>query len=129
LGPYFCPGERLLLIQSRDEATATGAEIASYVVLMLAIPIVLYFHLLSTALAGLTVHVLTIELARRLPVQWEGMEHKFALAGLRDCNLDQLSPEHRQVINQFGLSEPKPQEKYPGSSSSPAETSETGSTE
>jgi predicted PurR-regulated permease PerM len=65
-----------------DGQTFSGTEAASYVLLVVAIPIVLHFHLLSTVFAGLTVHVLTIKLARRLPVNWGRLAHKFALAGL-----------------------------------------------
>lgn len=60
----------------------SGPEIASYLLAVLAVPLVLCFHLLPTVFAALAVHVLTIKLARRLPVRWGGLAHKFALAGL-----------------------------------------------
>jgi predicted PurR-regulated permease PerM len=67
----------------RDESRAKlGAEIASYMLAGLAVPLVLYFHLLPTLFAGLAVHVLTIKLARRLPLRWGRSAHKFALAAL-----------------------------------------------
>ncbi len=59
-----------------------GSEVASYLLAGLAVPLVLYFHLLPTVFAGLAVHVLTLKLARRLPVRWGGLAHKFALAAL-----------------------------------------------
>jgi predicted PurR-regulated permease PerM len=61
---------------------ALAPELASYIIAGLAIPVVLHFHLLPTVFAGLAVHVLTVKLARRLPVQWGGMSHKFSLAAI-----------------------------------------------
>jgi predicted PurR-regulated permease PerM len=60
----------------------SGAEIASYLLAVLATPIALHFHLLPTVFAGLAVHVLTVKLARRLPVGWGGLARKLALAAL-----------------------------------------------
>ena len=57
----------------------------------LAIPLALHFHLLSTVFAGLAVHVLTIKLARRLPVKWGGSAHKFSLAAIVICVMLGLS--------------------------------------
>ncbi|MGO9116380.1 MAG: AI-2E family transporter [Desulfomonilaceae bacterium] len=57
-------------------------ELASYLIAALAVPLVLHFHLLPTVFAGLAVHVLTVKLARRLPVRWGGMSHKFSLAAI-----------------------------------------------
>ncbi len=59
-----------------------AVEIATYVLAFLAVLVVLYFHLLPTVFAGLTVHVLTVKLGGRLPVKRRGLGHKFALAGL-----------------------------------------------
>ena len=70
------------LIPQTEEPTKLGTEVASYLLLVLAVPLVLHFHLLPTVFAGLTVHVLTIKLARRLPLHWGGLAHKFALAAL-----------------------------------------------
>jgi len=53
---------------------------ASYLLAVLAVPLVLRFHLLPAVFAGLAVHVLTVKLARRLPVNWGGLAHKLALA-------------------------------------------------
>ncbi len=61
---------------------AFAPELASYVIAALAVPLVLRFHLLPTVFAGLAVHVLTVKLARRLPVRWGGMSHKFSLAAI-----------------------------------------------
>ena len=63
-------------------ATKFGPELASYLLAALAIPLVLHFHLLPTVFAGLAVHVLTVKLARRLPVKWGGSAHKFSLAAI-----------------------------------------------
>jgi predicted PurR-regulated permease PerM len=68
-----------------DGAAGTGPELASYVLAGLAIPLALHFHLLPTVFAGLAVHVLTIKLARRLPVKWGGSAHKFSLAAIVIC--------------------------------------------
>jgi predicted PurR-regulated permease PerM len=68
-----------------DGAARLGSELASYVLAALAIPLALHFHLLSTVFAGLAVHVLTIKLARRLPVKWGGSAHKFSLAAIVIC--------------------------------------------
>jgi predicted PurR-regulated permease PerM len=65
-----------------DLSENRGVEIATYVLAFLAVLVVLHFHLLPTVFAGLTVHVLTVKLARRLPVKRRGLGHKFALAGL-----------------------------------------------
>ena len=57
----------------------------SFLLAVLAVPLVLHFHLLPAVFAGLTVHVLTAKLARRLPATWGGMEHKLALAMILIC--------------------------------------------
>lgn len=57
----------------------------SYLLAVLAVPLVLHFHLLPAVFAGLAVHVLTVKLARRLPTTWGGMEHKLALAMILIC--------------------------------------------
>ena len=54
----------------------------SYLLAALAVPVVLHFHLLPAVFAGLAVHVLTVKLARRLPIRWGGKTHKIALAGI-----------------------------------------------
>jgi predicted PurR-regulated permease PerM len=75
--------DELILPAPQTEAPLMrGAEVASYVLGVIAVLVVLHFHLLPTVFAGLTVHVLTVKLGRRLPVQSRGLGHKFALAGL-----------------------------------------------
>jgi predicted PurR-regulated permease PerM len=54
----------------------------SYLFSILAVPVVLHFHLLPAAFAGLAVHVLTVKLARRLPTRWGASTHRVALAGI-----------------------------------------------
>ncbi len=76
------PHELVNAVSTIEESVRLRTEIASYVLGALAIPVVLHFHLLPTVFAGLTVHVLTVKLARRLPVQWRGLGHKFASAAL-----------------------------------------------
>jgi predicted PurR-regulated permease PerM len=76
------PAPLLNAITRNGESTERRAEVASYVLLALAVPLVLCFHLLPTVFAGLAVHVLTVKLARRLPLHWGGLAHKFALAAL-----------------------------------------------
>ena len=44
-----------------------NAVIASYVLALVAVPVVLIFHLLPTVFAGLAVYILTVKIARRLP--------------------------------------------------------------
>lgn len=58
----------------------TGPELSSYVLAVISVPIILHYHLLPTVFAGLTVHILTMKLAGKLPAQWGGLAHKFALA-------------------------------------------------
>ncbi len=55
---------------------------ASYLLAIIATPLVLHFHLLPTLFAGLAVHVLTVKLARRLPADWGGVAHKLALTAI-----------------------------------------------
>lgn len=55
-------------------------RIASYLLAALAVFMVLRFHLLAAVFAGLAVHVLTVKLARRLPVTWARWAHEIALA-------------------------------------------------
>ncbi len=74
------PHELVSSISPVGKAVRLRTDIASYLLGALAIPVVLHFHLLPTVFAGLTVHVLTVKLARRLPVQGRGLGHKFALA-------------------------------------------------
>lgn len=70
------------LDSNNKPTTFTGAEIASFILAVLSVPVVLSFHLLPTVFAGLAVHVLTVKLASQLPARWGSMTHKFALAGL-----------------------------------------------
>lgn len=55
---------------------------ASYLLAVLAVPLVLHFHLLPTVLAGLAVHVLTAKLARKLPRQMGHNAHAVALTAI-----------------------------------------------
>jgi predicted PurR-regulated permease PerM len=57
-----------------------GPITASYLIAALAVPLVLHFHLLPAVFAGLAVHVLSVKLAHRLPLNWGGWAHKIALA-------------------------------------------------
>jgi len=59
--------------------TMPTPQTVSYLLAVFAVPLVLYFHLLPAVFAGLAVHVLTVRLARRLPVRWGGLAHKLAL--------------------------------------------------
>jgi predicted PurR-regulated permease PerM len=61
---------------------ASRAVVASYLLAVIAIPLVLNYHLLPAVFAGLAVHVLTVKLARALPANWGGLTHKLALAAL-----------------------------------------------
>lgn len=56
------------------------ATVASYLLAVLAVPLVLHFHLLPTVFAGLAVHVLTVKLAGRLPRQMGHTARVVALA-------------------------------------------------
>jgi predicted PurR-regulated permease PerM len=76
------PSELVNLVRQSEGPMNTGPEVFSYLLAVLAVPLVLHFHLLPTVFAGLTVHVLTIKLARRLPLHWGTLAHKFALATL-----------------------------------------------
>jgi predicted PurR-regulated permease PerM len=60
----------------------SGPIIASYLLAALVVPVVLHFHLLPAVFAGLAVHVLTVKLARRLPINWSGWAHGIALAAI-----------------------------------------------
>lgn len=77
-------GERCRPVEQfdRSKRRTNQAELASYLLVALAVPLTLGFHLLGTVFDALTVHVLTIKLARRLPLHWGGLAHKFALASL-----------------------------------------------
>jgi len=58
----------------------------SYLLSALAVLLVLRFHLMPAAFAGLAVHVLTVKFARKLPTRWwGGLAHKLALAGIVVC--------------------------------------------
>lgn len=54
----------------------------SYLLSLLAVPLVLHYHLLSTVFAGLAVHVLTTKLARRLPSHIGRVAHAVALTAI-----------------------------------------------
>ena len=54
----------------------------SYLLSVLAVPLVLHYHLLSSVFAGLAVHVLTIKLAGRFPAAWGGLTRTVALGAL-----------------------------------------------
>lgn len=63
-----------------------GAKHVSYLLCILAVLLVLSFHLLPAVFAGLAVHVLTIKFARKLPTRWwGGLAHKLALTGIVVC--------------------------------------------
>jgi len=54
----------------------------SYILAAVSVPLVLHFNLLPAVFAGLTVHVLTIKLARRLPAHLSRIGHELALGVL-----------------------------------------------
>jgi predicted PurR-regulated permease PerM len=54
----------------------------SYLLAIIATPLILNFHLLPTLFAGLAVHVLTVKLARRLPAKKGGTAQKLALSAI-----------------------------------------------
>lgn len=56
--------------------------VISYLLAIIATPLVIHFHLLPTLFAGLAVHVLTVKLARRLPAKWGGVAQKVALTAI-----------------------------------------------
>ncbi len=76
------PDPLVISVPQNEGPVKLGSEVASYLLASLAVPLTLYFHLLPTVFAGLAVHVLTVKLARRLPVRWGGWAHRFALAAL-----------------------------------------------
>ena len=55
---------------------------ASYLLFATLVPLVLHFKLLPAVIAGLAVHVLTTQLARRLPRHWTRVAQEVALAAL-----------------------------------------------
>jgi len=57
-------------------------EAASYLLFALLVPAVLHFKLLPAVIAGLAVHVLTTQLADRLPRHWTRVAREVALAAL-----------------------------------------------
>jgi len=59
--------------------------IASYLLAITAVLLVLRFHLLPAAFAGLAVYVLTLKLARHLPKNMNRFAHKFALGVVVVC--------------------------------------------
>ncbi len=65
--------------------------IASYLLGILSVPLILHFHLLPAVFAGLAVHVLTVKLARRVPVTSGGLAHKLALTSIVICVILGLS--------------------------------------
>ncbi len=60
----------------------SGPVAASYILSVISVFVVLRFHLVPAVFAGLSVHVLTVKLARRLPANWGGWAHEIALAAL-----------------------------------------------
>jgi predicted PurR-regulated permease PerM len=60
-------------------------SVISSVLVICAVPLVLCYHLLPVVFAGLAVHVLTVKLARLLPVSWGGLAHQLALAAIVIC--------------------------------------------
>lgn len=56
--------------------------VASYLLAVLAFFLVLHFHLIAAVIAGLSVHVLTLSLAARLPGHWSGGAQRIALGTL-----------------------------------------------
>jgi len=58
------------------------ATMTSYLLAAVSVPLVLHFHLLPAVFAGLAVHVLTVKLARRLPVHLNKVAHEIALGVL-----------------------------------------------
>jgi predicted PurR-regulated permease PerM len=54
----------------------------SYLIFAILVPTVLYFKLLPAVIAGLAVHVLTTQLAGRLPKHWTRVAREVALAAL-----------------------------------------------
>jgi predicted PurR-regulated permease PerM len=79
------PNERVDSVLTQDATTTFGADVASYVLAAVSVPLVLHFSLLPTVFAGLAVHVLTVKLAKRLPRQAGGLAHNFALAAIVFC--------------------------------------------
>ena len=55
---------------------------ASYLFFAILVPLVLHFKLLPAVIAGLAVHVLTTQLAKRLPKHWSRVAREIALAAL-----------------------------------------------
>jgi predicted PurR-regulated permease PerM len=66
----------------RETRTTFGPVTFSYLTAAIAVPLVLHYHLLPMAFAGLAVYGLTVTLASRLPTKWGGLAHKFALAAI-----------------------------------------------
>ena len=56
--------------------------LCSYLLAAVSVPTVLYFNLLPAVFAGLAVQILTVKLARRLPVRWGEATRTVALAGI-----------------------------------------------
>jgi predicted PurR-regulated permease PerM len=77
------PPARPVCPQVVDQApSGVSHDLATYVLAAVAVPLVLLFHLLPTVFAGLAVHVVTLKVARLLPVSWGGLARKFALAAI-----------------------------------------------
>ncbi len=53
--------------------------LTSYILALVAVLLVILFHLLPAVIAGLAVHVLTGKVARKLPAHWSSMAHEVAL--------------------------------------------------
>jgi predicted PurR-regulated permease PerM len=70
----------------RPALRAYGGAVApvrfSYLVAGVSVLLVLHYHLLPMAFAGLAVYGLTVKLAARLPTKWGRLAHQFALAAI-----------------------------------------------
>ena len=60
-------------------------ENLSYLLSILAVPLVLHFHLLPAVIAGMAVHIVTVKLAQKVPAHWSGMAHEIALGVIAVC--------------------------------------------
>lgn len=75
----------LVYYRTKEFAMTQKPETASYLLAILAVPLVLHFHMLPAVVAGLAVHVLTVKLAKRVPAHWSGMAHEVALGVIAVC--------------------------------------------
>ncbi len=68
-----------------------GYTTVSYLLAVIAVLVVLRFHLLPATFAGLAVYVLTLKLVRKLPKNMNRFAHKFALAVVAVCVITGLT--------------------------------------